>query len=259
MLPRKPLLAAACALLCALPPCALAEPVTSVAQGRYFLSYPTAAYLSAETPPAVLDAMKKLCEAQQPLYRHGAAAPAKCARYGSADQNGDRVAALSIVNAKVVGLPARKAAVYSTQAFAPDRWLTRPPLAQEAQRVRLALSGRLLGPAFQAVVESRSPEIDHRLDGQPSKVIEALDRKYTLYIVPWAVSEDGELTPNTENLVLRANGSGYSILGNLTGEIVDAVDLDGDGVVELQVSRAGHSEAVYSFKSGSMEPVLELK
>lgn len=212
-------------------------PVSRSSIDGYFLGSTKAAYLSSTHPKKDLQKITSVCEKKGPLWAFGVKEPVNCSGIKYIEKAGDGpVYALDISGVRITSSLSNMF-LYSINPFPKKDWLLRKIKKPEVQSITTLLT------RYQLKYLEAIDSIDL------AEVIDSSRNGITVYILPWKTISD-DLSVNQYYLAIIGSEKGFTISGEFGGKIIGYVDLDGDGLPEIQLSRDcdGTCESVISVK-----------
>lgn len=215
---------------------AASAPYSTSSVNGYFLGFETKAFVSANQSGEYLRDLQSVCERKGRLWTQDSAERFTCEGTQYIAEAGDGPVVEIKLKSTGPVRPIKHARLFSTRPFAQKTWTVRQMTQAEvvALRKKPFLDVKKYGAAVR------------KLHARQALVIEPLNRKLTIFIVPWKVSGDGIVDDKDFIVAARSRTGQYSI-SELRGSIVGYVDLAGKGIPSIQVSANcdGICESVY--------------
>lgn len=221
-------------------------PASDSSVNGYFLGFQDEAYVSAGSEKTYLNDLKSVCKKGGQIWALGYTKPLKCTALTRIEEGGDG----PVFQVELKGLETLKdasgAILFSTKKFAEKSWVRREATPEEATEVYRTLNGT--NSQLHLVANGA---ISRFLFNRRPTVVEAGNT--SIYLVPWAVTEDDTGSVNNEYAILKRGDSGLEYTGAVTGKILGFVDITGDGFPELKISQDcdGRCEYVVDVRDGT--------
>jgi len=216
-------------------------PLSNSRVDGYFLGDSTDAYVSISgNSKRSIKRLINLCQKKQNLWALGIEAPFKCT--GLEKLNGPQGFDEDVIHVKMtpsVRISRRTShpLLFSVTRFPNRVWEFRK--TDEYEIEDLTANAFFKHKKYKKAIEN--------INAGNVKVVEPINGKATIYLIPWRTTSDGIVDEADYIVAVKSPNSSYTFKVS-RGRVVGFVDLDGDGIPEIQESMTcdGVCESAYS-------------
>jgi hypothetical protein len=200
------------------------NPESNLVRG-YFLGFRDFVYISGD-PDEYASTLLPICKSRGRLWALGVDAQLKCIATRRIEDNGEGsgpVYELAIKSDKPIR-PSH-ALLYSTSPIAKVRWDMRGLRESELQELKNTANLKL----------KKYRKVNEYIDQGKAVAVEPRNGKLKIFILPWKITSDG-IVDDKDYLIAVRSSSGEFWFKEKRGTIVGYIDIDGDGIPEIQNS-----------------------